>query len=218
MYEPTVTAAGIVTEAPRRRLLPDSGTITGFRMLVTPRTRRAGGWADGRGTWFTVLCRHSLARNVTASLLPGDRVMVFGKLVCRYQVRDGPGAESLDLLADRVGHDLSWGTATFTPVTTRDPARPPGPCRSEALTPDPYVSDPNVSDPHLSDPHMSEPCLLAPHVSERHVSGPHVSGPCPPEPHGSGPRPRETDRDALLDTLFLPGRSTAHRPDGLPAR
>jgi single-strand DNA-binding protein len=152
MYEPTVTAAGIVTEAPRRRLLPGNGTITVFRMLVTPRTRRAGGWADGRGTWFTVLCRHRLARNVTTSLLQGDRVMVFGKLVCRYRVRDGPGTKGLELLADRVGHDLFWGTATFTPVTTRTPARPSGPCRSEALTPDPQVSEPCPSGHHLPEP------------------------------------------------------------------
>jgi single-strand DNA-binding protein len=55
-----------------------------------------------------------LAINASTSVSKGDRIFVAGRL----RVRDWDNGEragtSVEIEADAIGHDLSWGTAAFT--------------------------------------------------------------------------------------------------------
>jgi single-strand DNA-binding protein len=63
-----------------------------------------------------------LAINSAGSVSKGERVLVTGKL----RVRDWDNGEragtSVEVEAEALGHDLTWGTATFTrTVLVREP-------------------------------------------------------------------------------------------------
>jgi single-strand DNA-binding protein len=70
-------------------------------------------WIDGETNWFTITSFRQLAINTSESINKGDRILVTGKL----RVRDWDNGErsgtSVEVDAEAVGHDLSWGTATF---------------------------------------------------------------------------------------------------------
>jgi single-stranded DNA-binding protein len=69
------------------------------------------GWP---ANWFTVTGFRQLAINASTSVSKGDRIIVTGKL----RVRDWDNGErtgtSVEIEADSIGHDLSWGSAKFT--------------------------------------------------------------------------------------------------------
>ncbi len=71
-------------------------------------------WKDGDTNWFTITAFKNLAINTANSLSKGERIVVTGTL----RVRDWDNGErsgtSVEIEADSIGHDLAWGTATFT--------------------------------------------------------------------------------------------------------
>jgi single-strand DNA-binding protein len=71
-------------------------------------------WIDGETNWFTVTGFRQLAINSSTSVSKGDRILVAGKL----RVRDWDNGEragtSVEIEAESIGHDLSWGSAVFT--------------------------------------------------------------------------------------------------------
>jgi single-strand DNA-binding protein len=84
--------------------------------------RTANKWVDGETNWFTVTAFRQLAINAAGSVSKGERVLVTGKL----RVRDWDNGEragtSVEIEAEALGHDLTWGTATFTrTVLVREP-------------------------------------------------------------------------------------------------
>ena len=84
--------------------------------------RTANKWVDGETNWFTVTAFRQLAINSAGSIAKGERVLVTGKL----RVRDWDNGEragtSVEVEAEALGHDLTWGTATFTrTVLVREP-------------------------------------------------------------------------------------------------
>jgi single-strand DNA-binding protein len=63
-----------------------------------------------------------LAINIAAAVSKGERIIVIGKL----RVRDWDNGEragtSVEIEAESIGHDLTWGTSTFIrTVLTKDP-------------------------------------------------------------------------------------------------
>ena len=71
-------------------------------------------WVDGETNWYTITAFRQLAINVAGSVSKGERVVVSGKL----RVRDWDNGEragtSVEIEAEAIGHDLTWGTSTFT--------------------------------------------------------------------------------------------------------
>jgi single-strand DNA-binding protein len=84
--------------------------------------RNQNKWIDGETNWFTVTAFRQLAINSAGSVAKGDRVIVTGKL----RVRDWDNGEragtSVEIEADGLGHDMTWGSSVFTrTVLVREP-------------------------------------------------------------------------------------------------
>lgn len=119
-----ITVSGLVATTPRHLVTQDGLPITSFRLAASHRRfdRTTNKWIDGETNWFTVTSFRQLAINAAGSVSKGERVLVTGKL----RVRDWDNGEragtSVEVEAEALGHDLTWGTATFTrTVLVRDP-------------------------------------------------------------------------------------------------
>lgn len=121
-----ITLIGFVATAPKHFVTSEGLPITSFRLASTQRRfdRAQGRWADGETNWYTITTFRQLAINAVGSVSKGDRLIVSGRLRIRgWEAGDRSGT-NIDVEADAVGHDLSWGTATFTRsiVTASTPA------------------------------------------------------------------------------------------------
>lgn len=111
-----ISVAGLVATTPRHLINQDGLPITSFRLAASQRKfdRNQNKWVDGETNWFTVTGFRQLAINTSTSVSKGDRILVTGKL----RVRDWDNGEragtSVEIDADAIGHDLSWGSAVFT--------------------------------------------------------------------------------------------------------
>ena len=119
-----VTVAGLVATTPRHLVTQDGLPITSFRLASSHRKfdRNQNKWIDGETNWFTVTSFRQLAINSAGSVAKGDRVLVTGKL----RVRDWDNGEragtSVEIEADGLGHDMTWGSSVFTrTVLVREP-------------------------------------------------------------------------------------------------
>lgn len=111
-----ITVAGLVATTPRHVVTAEGLPITSFRLASTSRhfDRTTGKWVDGETNWYTITAFKQLAINTAGSINKGDRIMVQGVL----RVRDWDNGEragtSVELEAEAIGHDISWGTSVFT--------------------------------------------------------------------------------------------------------
>ncbi len=112
----TLHLTGLVATTPRHLVTQDGLPITSFRLACSQRRfdRSQSKWIDGETNWYTVTSFRTLAVNVSQSISKGDRISVYGKL----RVRDWDNGEragtSVEIEADSVGHDLAWGSSSFT--------------------------------------------------------------------------------------------------------
>jgi single-strand DNA-binding protein len=99
-------------------------TVANFRLACTPRrlNRQTGEWGDGPTQWYSVSTWRTLAEHCAASLHRGDAVIVHGRLDMRSYVNKS-GVETLDISVDAssVGHDLTWGTSSYSRVQRQTP-------------------------------------------------------------------------------------------------
>jgi single-strand DNA-binding protein len=109
------------------------GAVANFRLAVNE------GWFDKKSqTWqnrtvyLNVSCWRQLAEHVGSSLALGQPVIVVGRLKQRSYEKDGVTHWVTEVDADTVGHDLSFGAASF--VRT-----PRGPQTSEVVDAEPVV-------------------------------------------------------------------------------
>ncbi|MCZ4142542.1 hypothetical protein BZG17_32640, partial [Escherichia coli] len=81
------------------------------------RDLETGQWADGPTNWYAVSAFRTLGENSMESLAQGDHVMIFGKLQIRdFERADGTRGISADIEAYSIGHDLRFGTSSFSRV------------------------------------------------------------------------------------------------------
>jgi single-strand DNA-binding protein len=118
------TITGLVATTPRHLVTQDGLPITSFRLAAAHRRfdRTSNRWVDGETNWYTITAFRQLAINLAGSISKGERIVATGKL----RVRDWDNGEragtSVELEAESVGHDLTWGTAVFTrTVLVREP-------------------------------------------------------------------------------------------------
>lgn len=114
----TITVTGVVATEPRQSV-HNGLEIASFRLASTARRQDPATqqWVDGATNWYTVSAFRRLAGNVAASIHKGQRVVVTGRLRVReWQAGDKSGT-SVEIDADSLGHDLLWGTSTFSRTT-----------------------------------------------------------------------------------------------------
>lgn len=71
-------------------------------------------WVDTDPNWFTVNTFRGLARHAHRSLRKGDRVVVAGKLRVRQWESEEKRGTTVEIDADGLGHDMRFGTSSFT--------------------------------------------------------------------------------------------------------
>lgn len=115
--ENTITLRGFVTAEPKLwQPTPTHTPVTEIRVGSTPRrlNRATGEWEDGDTSYYTVKCWRRLAVNVQSSVRKGDMVIIKGKFVTRTWVDDQQRTRTqMQVEADSVGHDLSFGWSRF---------------------------------------------------------------------------------------------------------
>ena len=111
-----ISVAGLVATTPRHLVTQDGLPITSFRLAASQRRfdRAQNKWVDGETNWFTVTGFRQLAINASSSVSKGDRIIVTGKLRVRDWDKGERTGTSVEIEADSIGHDLSWGSAKFT--------------------------------------------------------------------------------------------------------
>jgi single-strand DNA-binding protein len=112
----TITLTGIVASTPRSLTTGEGLAITSFRLASTQRRfdRAQEKWVDGDTNWYTISTFRQLAANAAVSVKKGERVVVTGRLRIRDWESGERSGTNIDIEADAVGHDLTWGTAAFS--------------------------------------------------------------------------------------------------------
>jgi single-strand DNA-binding protein len=123
----TLTLTGVVATDPQCRTTTGGVEMTSFRLASSQRRfdRAAQRWVDADTNWYSVTAFRHLAAHSGRSLAKGDRVIVVGRLRIRRWEQAERSGSSVDVEADTIGHDLSWGTATYSRAraTAQEPAK-----------------------------------------------------------------------------------------------
>jgi len=112
----TIAVIGVVATPPSIISTGDDLRITSFRLASTQRRfdRARDRWIDGETNWYTVTAFRQLAVNIGTSVVKGDKVVVTGRLRVRDWENGDKKGTNVDIEAVAVGHNLAWGTTTFT--------------------------------------------------------------------------------------------------------
>jgi single-strand DNA-binding protein len=112
----SITITGLVVTEPRHIVTSESLAISSFRLASTQRRfdRSTQRWIDGDTNWYTITAFRNLAAHVSASVHKGERVLVTGRLRIREWQTDERAGTTVDIEADAIGHDLAWGTSSYS--------------------------------------------------------------------------------------------------------
>ncbi len=112
----TIAITGLVATDPRHLVTGEGLPITTFRLASTQRRfdRANQKWVDGDTNWYTISCFRQLAVNAAASVKKGERILVAGRLRIREWQTSERNGMTVDIEAESLGHDLGWGSSTFT--------------------------------------------------------------------------------------------------------
>jgi single-strand DNA-binding protein len=116
----TITLTGLVATTPRHLTTSEGLAITSFRLASSQRRfdRSAQKWIDADTNWYTISSFRALANNSAVSIVKGDRVVVSGRLRIRDWENTDRSGTTVEIEADSIGHDMSWGTSSFTRVSS----------------------------------------------------------------------------------------------------
>jgi single-strand DNA-binding protein len=126
MNETYVTIRGRLTADPAVRTTRTGAPMTTFRIAHSARRPvqgQPGQWEDTEASFYDVVTFRSLAANIAVSLRRGHPVTVHGKQrITSWQGDDGSSRTNVEVEADAVGHDLTFGTTAFARVGMGRPA------------------------------------------------------------------------------------------------
>lgn len=118
------TLMGNATADPTPRQHEDGTTSASVRVAVTSRyyDSSTSAFADRKTEFITVFTRKALARNLLTSVKKGNPLVVTGRLgLSEWVADDGASRHSLTLQAEALGHDLTFGAASFArPLKAED--------------------------------------------------------------------------------------------------
>jgi single-strand DNA-binding protein len=123
----TITLTGLVATNPRHIVTTEGLAITSFRLASNQRRfdRTQNSWIDGDTNWYTVTAFRQLGAHVATSVDKGQRVIVTGRVRIRDWESGAKSGTTIEIDADAIGHDLTWGRATFTrSIITAKPGSP----------------------------------------------------------------------------------------------
>lgn len=115
MQELRVTISGNVVADPELRIGSTGNPFTTFRVAVniTKRTD-AGVYQEVRTEYYRVTAFGALGHNAMGSLKKGQGVLVYGRFKTEtYPRQDGSEGASIEITADALGHDLTFGWADY---------------------------------------------------------------------------------------------------------
>ncbi|AWB89534.1 single-stranded DNA-binding protein [Salinibacterium hongtaonis] len=112
----TISLSGLVATHPKVVTTAEGLSITSFRLASTQRRydRAKQTWVDGDTNWYTVTAFRRLASNAAQSLATGQRVLVAGRIRLREWSSEDRKGLTVEIEADSLGHDLTWGVAQFS--------------------------------------------------------------------------------------------------------
>lgn len=120
----TLTISGNVVANPSVTGVASNPDRVAFRVIANRRKRNleTGEWEQIGEYGMNVVCWRKLARGVASSIRRGDPVLVIGRVVERhFDGRDGEKHRFTEVVADFVGHDLSYGiSGPFSRFTRLD--------------------------------------------------------------------------------------------------
>ena len=122
----TITLTGLVATTPRHILTSEGLSITSFRLASNQRRfdRSQERWIDVETNWYTITSFRQLALNSSLSVEKGQRVLVTGRLRIREWDTGERVGTTVEVEADSIGHDLMWGTASFSRSIVSSTAQP----------------------------------------------------------------------------------------------
>ena len=125
-----ITLRGYLTAEPTLHQKTATATpVTEIRVGSTPRrlNRETGEWHDAPTSYYRVKCWRRLAINAASSLHKGDMVVVQGRFYMSNWVDSQQRPRStLEIEADSLGHDLTYGWSHFLRGTRSQPERAAG--------------------------------------------------------------------------------------------
>ncbi|HEX3515676.1 MAG TPA: single-stranded DNA-binding protein [Trebonia sp.] len=125
-----ITLRGYLTAEPTLHQKTAAATpLTEIRVGSTPRrlNRETGEWHDAPTSYYRVKCWRRLAINAASSLHKGDMVVVHGRFYMSTWVDSQQRPRStLEIEADSLGHDLTYGWSHFLRGTRSQPERAAG--------------------------------------------------------------------------------------------
>lgn len=116
------SVAGYVATSPKTGYTRDGQKMASMRVGWTPRRldRTTGEWVDQPSSFISVQCFRKLAEYAGVCLHRGDPIVLRGTLRVReYPDQAGVKRNSVDVVADSIGHDLSRGVTIFSRPATR---------------------------------------------------------------------------------------------------
>ncbi|GAB6898495.1 single-stranded DNA-binding protein [Kineosporia succinea] len=116
MNDIQVVLRGNIASDPRFITFDDGNCVTSFRLASTSSwyDRERETWVDRRTTYVSVNCRRILAKSAMQSLHKGHPVVITGRLWERSWTKDDRAGRTLEVEAETVGHDLTFGVSAFT--------------------------------------------------------------------------------------------------------
>ncbi len=150
-----ITLTGIVATPPKHIVTNEGLQITSFRLASTQRRfdRAQDKWVDADTNWYTVTAFRALAANAIGSILKGQRVIVSGRLRIRDWVSGEKTGTTIEVDADSLGHDLTFGTSAFTrtPQATTTADTPESAEAAEQIPASPEAPEPEVDGATVDD-------------------------------------------------------------------
>ena len=133
-----LTLTGLVATTPRHLVTSEGLPITSFRLASTQRRfdRSQERWIDGETNWYTVTAFRQLAINVSTSIEKGQRVVVTGRLKIRDWENGERTGTTIEIEAEAIGHDLSWGSTVYTRSVSTSAAASEAAPSDETATPE----------------------------------------------------------------------------------
>lgn len=120
MNETYVTIRGRLVADPTVRTTRTGAPMTTFRIASSvrrPVQGQQGVWEDAGTSFYGVTTYKALAANAAVSLRKGHPVTIHGKQQITSWVKDdGTTWWAVEVVADAVGHDLTYGTTAFAKV------------------------------------------------------------------------------------------------------
>jgi single-strand DNA-binding protein len=110
-----IAVRGLIATTPRQVVTESGLTVVSFRLANSFRKFdiEKQAWVSSDTNWYTVSGFRKLAENSANSLSKGDRVLVSGKLKIRDWDNGERSGTSVEIEADAIGHDLTFGTSSF---------------------------------------------------------------------------------------------------------